>query len=341
MGTRGAIRSRRWVAHRARDEAQLLQALVFHPSPYHSCGKTRHPASQQILSLRTSSTADGALFTQRALLVDANRALARGTDLCVRFGVQVPLSAGDATSRSISIFPLFGYDPFPFQRKRGGSATSSPRRVSSSTNLLYPPSSHAFSAWEVTLICSSPEPSKKYSSLLMSTWSSLLLCTQTCILMISVRSRAVHHGGFASFTAIPSTSADGSVCGPVCCNGVPSGGGGALFFTHSGTALKGALCGVGQFRSDSGTGLTGGPSTLIFASHSGATLAPRFLERERETERRSAGQQFYSQTSSKVCCLPRCVVDVCGLISSLFVDVIFCVCRGPPPFSSKPIPACY
>ena len=67
----------------------------------------------------------------------------------------------------------------------------------------------------------------------------------------------------------------------VCCKSVPSSGGGALLPIHSGTALKSELCGVGLFPTDSGTALTGGPSIFISVSHSKATLASRFLEREK------------------------------------------------------------
>ena len=90
-----------------------------------------------------------------------------------------------------------------------------------------------------------------------------------------------------------SLTSGGSACGSgqvaVCCQGVPSGGGGALLRTHSGTALQGELCGVGLFLTASGTALTGGPSIFLSVSHTEATLASCFLERER-----------------KVCPLPHC-----------------------------------
>ena len=48
----------------------------------------------------------------------------------------------------------------------------------------------------------------------------------------------------------------------------------------SGTALKSELCRVGLFLTASGTALPEGPSIFIFASHSSATPASRFLEKD-------------------------------------------------------------
>ena len=65
------------------------------------------------------------------------------------------------------------------------------------------------------------------------------------------------------------------------CSSVPSGGGGALFVTHSGTALNGALCGVSLFLTTSGTALTGGPHMLILVLfHCSHSNVP-FTEKER------------------------------------------------------------
>ena len=66
-----------------------------------------------------------------------------------------------------------------------------------------------------------------------------------------------------------------------CCKGVPSGGGGDLVLIDSGVALKSVLCGAGLFLTASGTALTGGPSIFVSVSHSKATLASRFLERQK------------------------------------------------------------
>ena len=178
---------------------------------------------------------------QRTFLADANLGFARRTDLWRRtLGSRCRLPRS-ATSSSIRLPPLFGIDPFPFQRNslqgfslpraapppssksrrpsdsslsvgssesqlllsfrvfqesasflfplRSGvlppvhlffqvlaSATSLPRRVSSSTHLLYPSSSNAFSAKEVALISSYQRPKKKYFNSPIPTWSSSLFC---------------------------------------------------------------------------------------------------------------------------------------------------------------------
>ena len=70
---------------------------------------------------------------------------------------------------------LRGFAFFASYQKRAASATSLPRRVSSSTNLLYPPSCRVLGEGN-RLISSSPRPSQKFSSSLVPSWTSSLFC---------------------------------------------------------------------------------------------------------------------------------------------------------------------
>ena len=107
------------------------------------------------------------------------------------------------------------------------------------------------------------------------------------------RSRAFHcHGGFPSTPiwqrsgSSPAASASGGSEGEpglvaLCCNGVPSGGGGALFLRHSRTAFTGVPI---------GTDWKGAASMFVLAvlycSCFMVTLAPRFVEKEKLQNRK-------------------------------------------------------
>ena len=150
--------------------------------------------------------------------------------------------------------------------KRAASATSTPRPpplprgVSSNTKLLWPPSSRAFSASDLMLTSASSEEMFQLADFRLDLFT---------FLQVSLhvgnpwRVRAFHFHLVHLWRIHRWTPRRSLLC----------------FAYNSGTALKSALCGVGLL-TDSGTALTGGPSICISVSHSNATQASRFLEKE-------------------------------------------------------------